>query len=207
LLQGDLPVPYSPNRQGLSQCLVAISVILLLSACAMMEPGYNTGQVGPVPCENFRIQSVREDVKPPTEKSCVISRSSEVQVTGSGYMRTFATDSSYMFAILETLSESGHYVLSHIETQGALSRIDDIRTQATDWQDLPTLEANGRSYKLSKFRLSKYDQDCIGFLTFGSVRAQGYTSRTFGYSCKRAGKGEMEISDIRKDLEGLRVQI
>jgi hypothetical protein len=173
----------------------------------MLEPGYNSGQVGPVPCQDFRIQSVREDVKPPTEKSCVIARASEVQITGSGYVRSFTTDSSYMFAILETLSESGHYVLPHIETQSALLRLNDIKTQATDWQDLPAIQVNGRSYRLARFRLSKFDQDCIGFLTFGGVRAQGYTSRTFGYSCKLDGKGKMEISDIRKDLEGLRVRI
>jgi len=172
-----------------------------------LEPGYNSGQVGPVDCKDFRIQSVREDLKPPAEKSCIITRSNEVQVNGSGYIRTFVADSSYMLVILETLSATGHYVLSHTETQSALLWLEAVKTQAVDWQDLPALEINGGTYRLARFRLSKFNQDCIGFLTFGAVRAQGYESRTFGYSCKKSGKGKMDISDIRKDLEGLRVRI
>jgi hypothetical protein len=201
------PVPRSPILQCFSQWLATVSALLLLAACAASEPGYNSGQVGPVDCKDFRIQSVREDLKPPTEKSCIIARSNEVQINGSGYIRTFVADSSYMLVILETLSTAGHYVLPHTETQGTLLRLEAVKTQATDWQDLPALEINGYTYRLARFRLSKFDQDCIGFLTFGGVRAQGYVSRTFGYSCKKSGNGKMDISDIRKDLEGLRVWI
>lgn len=94
-----------------------------------------------------------------------------------------------------------------MEIQGALAQVDLIKDQAVEWQDLPALESNGHTYKLSRFRLSKVNQECIGFLTLGLVRAQGYQSRTSGFSCKRTGNGKLEIPDIRKDLDGLRVTI
>jgi hypothetical protein len=199
------------SRSSLFQCLLhllaAVSSILLLAACAATEPGYNSGQVGPVDCKNFRIQSVREDLHPPNEKNCVIARSGDAQITGSGYIRFFEADNSYMMVLLETISPASRFVLSHVETQGALSHLALIKDQAVDWQDLPALESNGHTYKLSRFRLSKFNQECIGFLTQGLVRAQGYQSRTSGFSCKQAGKGKLEITDIRKDLDGLRVTI
>jgi hypothetical protein len=205
--QGAFFVPRSPLFQGLPHWLAAVSSILLLAACATTEQGYNSGQAGPVDCKNFRIQSVREDLHPPNDKSCIIVRSDDVQVTGSGYIRFFEADSSNMVAMLETISSTGHFVLSHVEIQGALMPLDLIKSQAVDWQDLPAIESNGHTYKLSRFRLSKANRECIGFLTQGLVRAQGYQSRTSGFSCKRAGKGKLEITDIRKDLDGLRVTI
>lgn len=200
-------MPRSPLFQCLPHWLAAVSSIFLLTACTITEPGYNSGQAGPVDCKNFRIQGTREDLRPPNEKSCIIGRSDDAQVTGSGYIRFFEADNSYMMVLLETISSTGHFVLSHVELQGALAQIDLIKDQAVEWQDLPPLESNGHTYKLSRFRLSKVNQECIGFLTQGLVRAQGYQSRTSGFSCKRAGKGKLEITDIRKDLDGLRVTI
>jgi hypothetical protein len=187
--------------------LAAVSSLLLLAACATTEQGYNSGQAGTVDCKNFRIQSTCKDLRPPNEKSCIIGRSDDVQVTGSGYIRFFEADHSYMMVMLETISSTGHFVLSHVDVQGALAQMDLIKDQAIEWQDLPALESNGQTYKLSRFRLSKVNQECIGFLTQGLVRAQGYQSRTSGFSCKRTGKGKLEITDIRKDLDGLRVTI
>jgi hypothetical protein len=205
--QGACFVPRSPLFQCFPHWLAAVSSILLLTACATTEPGYNSGQVGPVDCKNFRIQSTREDMHPPKERSCIIARSDDAQITGSGYIRFFEADSSNMMVVLETLSSTGHFVLTHAEIQGALARLELIKDQAVDWQDLPAIESNGHTYKLSRFRLNKSNRECIGFLTQGLVRAQGYQSRTFGFSCKRAGKGKLEITDIRKDLDGLRVTI
>ncbi len=198
-------------RSSFFQCqlhwLATISSILLLTACATTEQGYNSGQAGLVDCKNFRIQSTREDLRPPNENSCIIGRSDDVQVTGSGYIRFFEADNNYMMVLLETISSTGHFVLGHMEIQGALAQVDLIKDQAVEWQDLPALESNGHTYKLSRFRLSKVNQECIGFLTQGLVRAQGYQSRTSGFSCKRTGNGKLEIPDIRKDLDGLRVTI
>ncbi|UEM22897.1 hypothetical protein JL100_009195 [Skermanella mucosa] len=191
--------------RNLLSTVLLVSAIFLASGCATTGEPYSSGKSGSVDCDNFRIQSTRSDLKPATEKNCWSGNVDSVEYVATNYARHFESGTGYMNALLQV---AGHNTLVvHRETQALLSGFERVRKEGTGWQELPSLESNGRKYRLSKFSLARSMHDCIGYSAFGNSFEHGYRSILFGYSCKLPQQGRMQVEDLQKDLDGLQVRM
>jgi hypothetical protein len=185
--------------------ILFVGVLIICSGCQTTEGQYSTGQNGPVDCANFRIQSVRSDLKPDREKSCWISTAPTVEHVATGYGRAFEADSSYMIVSLDIAGTNT--MMKYREPQAILRSFTVVNNEALDWEDSQSVIVNNRTYKLAKFSLDKQRQSCIGFVNYGNSVQIGYRSILYGYSCMSSTNGRMPEAAIVKDLEALRVRI
>jgi hypothetical protein len=182
-----------------------VSLVVMCSGCVTTEQSYSSGQDGAVDCKDFRIQSSRDDMKPATEKSCWIATANTVQHVATGYGRHFESGTGFMNTLL--YAAGTHTYILHRDTQALLVDFPQVKKEATGWEELPPVEANGRRFKLQKFSLNESKQDCIGYAAYGNSVYNGYNSILSGYSCKFRNQGKMQIPDIQKDLDALRVRM
>jgi hypothetical protein len=185
--------------------IISIGILLICAGCQTSEGQYSSGQSGPLDCANFRIQSVRSDLKPDQEKSCWISTTPNIEHVATGYGRAFETNSSYMIVLLHIAGTNT--LIRHREPQAILRDIGVVKNEAADWEEMPAVTVNDKTYKLSKFSLDKQNQSCIGFVNYGNSVQVGYRSIIYGYSCMPSKNGKMPEAAIVKDLEALRVRI
>lgn len=185
--------------------ILFIGVLIICSGCQTTEGQYSTGQNGPVDCANFRIQSVRSDLKPDRERSCWISTAPTVEHVATGYGRAFEADSSYMIVSLDIAGTNT--MMKYREPQAILRSFTVVNNEALDWEDSQSVIVNNRTYKLAKYSLDKQRQSCIGFVNYGNSVQIGYRSILYGYSCMSSTNGRMPEAAIVKDLEALRVRI
>jgi hypothetical protein len=185
--------------------ILFFSVLLLGSGCQTPEGQYSTGQNGPVDCANFRIQSVRSDLKPDREKSCWISTAPTVEHVATGCGRAFEADTSYMIVSLDIAGTNT--MMNHREPQAVLRSFTVVKNGALDWEESPSVTINDKTYKLTKFSLDERKRSCIGFVNYGNSVQIGYRSILYGYSCMSSKNGKMPEAAIVKDLEALRVRI
>jgi len=185
--------------------ILFVGVLIICSGCQTTEGQYSTGQNGPVDCANFRIQSVRSDLKPDRERSCWISTAPTVEHVATGYGRAFEADSSYMIVSLDIAGTNT--MMKYREPQAILRSFTVVNNEALDWEDSQSVIVNNRTYKLAKFSLDKQRQSCIGFVNYGNSVQIGYRSILYGYSCMSSSNGKMPEAAIVKDLEALRVRI
>jgi hypothetical protein len=185
--------------------ILFVGVLIICSGCQTTEGQYSTGQNGPVDCANFRIQSVRSDLKPDRERSCWISTAPTVEHVATGYGRAFEADSSYMIVSLDIAGTNT--MMKYREPQAILRSFTVVNNEALDWEDSQSVIVNNRTYKLAKFSLDKQRQSCIGFVNYGNSVQIGYRSILYGYSCMSSTNGRMPEAAIVKDLEALRVRI
>ncbi|UEM05488.1 hypothetical protein JL101_008625 [Skermanella rosea] len=182
-----------------------VGAVLLVSGCATTGESYTSGKSGPMDCKDFRIQSARGDLKPAREKDCWSGNVGSVEHVGTRYGRYFETSTGYMNTMLDV---AGHGTLiNHRELQALLTGLNRVKMEGAGWEELPPLEANGRRYRLMKFSLAASHHDCIGFSAFGDSVQHGYRSSLFGYSCKLPKQGSMQVQDLQKDLDALRVRL
>jgi hypothetical protein len=185
--------------------ILFIGILLICSGCQTTEGQYSTGQNGPVDCANFRIQSVRSDLKPDREKSCWISTAPTVEHVATGYGRAFEAGSSYMIVSLDIAGTNT--MMKYREPQAILRSFTVVNNEALDWEESPSVTVNNKTYKIAKFSLDKQKQSCIGFVNYGNSVQIGYRSILYGYSCMSSSNGKMPEAAIVKDLEALRVRI
>jgi hypothetical protein len=185
--------------------ILFVGVLIICSGCQTTEGQYSTGQNGPVDCANFRIQSVRSDLKPDRERSCWISTAPTVEHVATGYGRAFEADSSYMIVSLDIAGTNT--MMRYREPQAILRSFTVVNNEALDWEESQSVTVNNRTYKLAKFSLDKQRQSCIGFVNYGNSVQVGYRSIIYGYSCMPSSNGKMPEAAIVKDLEALRVRI
>jgi hypothetical protein len=185
--------------------ILFVGVLIICSGCQTTEGQYSTGQNGPVDCANFRIQSVRSDLKPDRERSCWISTAPTVEHVATGYGRAFEADSSYMIVSLDIAGTNT--MMKYREPQAILRSFTVVNNEALDWEDSQSVIVNNRTYKLAKYSLDKQRQSCIGFVNYGNSVQIGYRSILYGYSCMSSTNGRMPEAAIVKDLEALRVRI
>jgi hypothetical protein len=182
-----------------------MGLIMLSSGCVTTGSQYNSGQNGPVDCKDFPLSSNLKDWKKSGEKSCWIATTNDVQYVGTGYGRFFVSNNEYMISSLQVAS--GNTMFLHKDLQALLSTFGKVKNEAADWEDLPSIQANGRKYKLQRFDLNKLKHSCIGYVTYGSNLGHGYRGMLYGYSCKPQSQGSMQVQDIQRNLDSLQFEM
>jgi hypothetical protein len=173
-----------------------------MSGCATTGRQYSSGENGPIDCKDFPITSDRKDLKPDHEKSCSIFTPGEVELTATAYIRSFESNTGFMNVLLQRAGIKTY--VKHRDVQALVSSFDLVRNKGVNWEALPPIDVNGRTYKLQKFSLNQEPLDCIGFANYGNSVDVGYRSILQGFSCKYLQLGKINISDLKKDLEALR---
>jgi hypothetical protein len=184
---------------------VAIALLIMPAGCATMGTPYSSNQDGPVDCKDFPIQSTRKDLRADHPNSCWVKTTDQVQYVGSSYRRFYQSDYGYNNSLLQVAGTNT--VLNHRDTHALANIFNQVNKEGIEWEDLPSINANGRTYKLQKFNLYKAKHDCIAYSTYGGNVGTGYTSIFSGYSCKPQEKGRMEVSDLKKDLDAMTIRM
>ncbi|EWY40724.1 hypothetical protein N825_32880 [Skermanella stibiiresistens SB22] len=125
-----------------------------------------------------------------------------MELTATAYVRSFQSDTGFMNVLLQTAGINTH--VKHQDVQALVSKIELVRAKGVNWEALPPIDVNGRTYKLQKFSVNQIPLDCIGFATYGNSIDVGYRSILQGFSCKSLEIGKIDVSDLKKDLEALR---
>jgi hypothetical protein len=176
-------------------------LIMMSSGCVTTGSQYYSGQNGRVDCNDFPVQSNLQNLWKDGGKNFWVSTASDVKYTGTGFGRFFQNDSSY--TIVNLLTADGHTIFLHRDSRALLTDFDTVKTEANEWEELPTIESNNRRYKLQRFSLSKLEHSCIGFATYGSNSSIGYKKILYGYSCKPLSQGILQVNDVQKNLDSL----
>lgn len=181
--------------------LATAALLLMTAGCESMGSQYSSNYDGSVDCKDFPIQSSRKDLRADNVNSCWLKTSDQVQYVGRSYRRYYQSNSGYMNALLQDAGTNT--VLLHRDTRALANVFHQVSKEGSEWEDLPSIEANGRTYKLKSFQLAKAKHDCIAYSTYGGNIGSGYNSVFYGYSCQP----HIQAADLKKDLDAITVKM
>lgn len=166
-------------RMGLLKYVFAFFPLWLVGCAA--DSGYNSGQLKMADCSDFPIQVARWSFASTRFESCVKQTPADPRLVGRDYHRRIIHESG-IAVIGYTNAGIGTHIRHRDVYNVIVQDFHDIGGGGFDFKKAEKLDLEGRIYETQEFRL-RPNAACFGFVSFGTAKSQGYSSKIYGYAC------------------------
>lgn len=185
--------------------IVAVLGGMLLAGCQTTADGYSSGINQAVDCSRSKIWTTAA-VEEPSSGDCRVRTPTgrTIGIAHTAYFHSKWGGRWWSGNVNYTEPKQESYALA-IDPKTVLADWDVVEERAGKLRPAGQYSAGGRQYDLFEFQMTDHGAECLGFVSYGAYKGEGYEDRLDGFICHRAGprmdaalKGAIDNLTIRQ---------